>query len=188
MADTPKKISVVTTRPVKGTVRSAVKPKCRTVDGGLLPEDRITVTGKKNLDHVKSKTNQRVVGAVSNPISSTGGVAGWRGSLAPEGAIVKVAGMKTLQFSDPARRFDREGDIVIDADTNDADTIDVDGGTLDHTLTAAEFEKRRMAWTAPDNSYTTGALRRYAVQLAPAVNGAVTHAGGKVERVCFADI
>jgi dihydroxy-acid dehydratase len=42
------------------------------------------------------------------PILATGGVVGLRGNLAPEGAIVKVAGMKNLKFSGPARCFDGE--------------------------------------------------------------------------------
>jgi dihydroxy-acid dehydratase len=54
--------------------------------------------------------NQDVIRRVSNPLSPTGGVAGLRGTLAPEGAIVKVAGLKTLQFRGPARCFDSEED------------------------------------------------------------------------------
>src|SRR5690606_446009 len=51
-----------------------------------------------------------VVYPVSNPLSPTGGVVGLKGTLAPDGAIVKVAGMKTLQFRGPARVFDCEED------------------------------------------------------------------------------
>jgi dihydroxy-acid dehydratase len=83
------------------------------LDGGCLHEDCLTVTGKtikQNLEHVKFNMNQNVVYPVSNAISSTGGVVGLRGSLAPDGAIVKVAGMKQLQFRGPARCFDCEED------------------------------------------------------------------------------
>jgi dihydroxy-acid dehydratase len=83
------------------------------LDGGCLHEDCLTVTGKtikQNLEHVKFNANQNVVYPVSNAISSTGGVVGLRGSLAPDGAIVKVAGMKQLQFRGPARCFDCEED------------------------------------------------------------------------------
>ncbi|OYW15522.1 MAG: dihydroxy-acid dehydratase, partial [Sphingomonadales bacterium 12-62-5] len=52
--------------------------------------------------------NQKVIYEVSSPITPTGGVVGLKGSLAPDGAIVKVAGMKTLQFRGPARVFDSE--------------------------------------------------------------------------------
>ncbi len=235
--------------------------------GGLLHDDCITVTGKtikENLKDVKFNTNQRVVYPVSNPISPTGGVVGLRGSLAPEGAIVKVAGMKTLTFKGPARCFNREEDAFAAVETGiikageviviryegpkggpgmremlsttaalygrglgedvalitdgrfsggtrgfcighvgpeaalggpiallkDGDVISIDAveGTLDVALTKAELEKRRKAWKAPENLYTTGALRKYADQVGPAVKGAVTHAGGKAERVCYADI
>jgi dihydroxy-acid dehydratase len=83
------------------------------LDGGYLNEDCITVTGKtirQNLANVKFNTEQKVVYPVSNPISPTGGVVGLKGTLAPDGAIVKVAGMKHLQFKGPARCFDCEED------------------------------------------------------------------------------
>src|SRR5262249_35271020 len=51
-----------------------------------------------------------VVRSTKNPLSPTGGVTGLKGNLASQGAIVKVAGMKTLQFRGPARCFDREED------------------------------------------------------------------------------
>ena len=44
----------------------------------------------------------------TGPITETGGVVGLKGNLAPEGAIVKVAGMSMLKFTGPARCFDRE--------------------------------------------------------------------------------
>jgi len=81
------------------------------LDGGYLHGDCITVTGKtiaENLADVVFPTNQDVVRPTSNPLSPTGGVVGLRGNLAPQGAIVKVAGMKTLQFRGPARCFDSE--------------------------------------------------------------------------------
>ena len=83
------------------------------LDGGYLHEDCITVTGKtikQNLENVKFNENQKVVYPVSKPISPTGGVVGLQGSLAPDGAIVKVAGMTKLQFRGPARVFDCEED------------------------------------------------------------------------------
>ncbi|MDF1750184.1 MAG: dihydroxy-acid dehydratase, partial [Alphaproteobacteria bacterium] len=51
---------------------------------------------------------QDIVRTTDNPITKTGGVVGLRGNLAPEGAIVKVAGMKNQKFSGPARCFDSE--------------------------------------------------------------------------------
>ena len=81
------------------------------LDGGYLHGDCLTVTGKtleENLRAVKFPTDQDVIRPLSNPLSKTGGVVGLKGSLAPESAIVKVAGMKKLQFRGPARVFDSE--------------------------------------------------------------------------------
>jgi dihydroxy-acid dehydratase len=83
------------------------------LDGGFLHGDCLTVTGRtlaENLQGVVFPADQDVIRPAGNPLSPTGGVAGLRGTLAPEGAIVKVAGMKTLQFSGPARCFDCEED------------------------------------------------------------------------------
>ena len=81
------------------------------LDGGYLHGDCLTVTGHtlaENLASVKFNADQDVVRPVSNPLSPTGGVVGLRGSLAPDGAIVKVAGMTNLTFRGPARCFDSE--------------------------------------------------------------------------------
>jgi len=100
------------------------------LDHGYLHGDCITVTGRtiaENLKSVKWNGDQDVVRPADNPILPTGGVIGLKGNLAPEGAIVKVAGMERLQFSGPARCFDgeescfeavknkkyREGDVLV---------------------------------------------------------------------------
>ena len=73
----------------------------------------MTVTGKSIAENLKDVTfpeGQDVVMPVSDPITPTGGVVGLSGSLAPEGAIVKVAGMDKLKFSGPARVFECEED------------------------------------------------------------------------------
>ncbi|MDW3207835.1 MAG: dihydroxy-acid dehydratase [Alphaproteobacteria bacterium] len=83
------------------------------LDGGYLHADCLTVTGKtigENLADVVFPTDQDVVRPTSNPITPTGGVVGLRGNLAPEGAIVKVAGMQNLKFTGKARCFDCEED------------------------------------------------------------------------------
>ena len=83
------------------------------LDGGFIHGDCITVSGKtmaENLADVEFPTDQVVVYPVTNPLSPTGGVVGLRGNLAPEGAIVKVAGMKNLVFTGTARCFDCEED------------------------------------------------------------------------------
>jgi dihydroxy-acid dehydratase len=83
------------------------------LDGGYLHGDCITVTGKtiaENLKNVVFPANQDVIMPVSRPLSPTGGVVTLKGNLAPQGAIVKVAGMKELRFTGPARCFDCEED------------------------------------------------------------------------------
>ncbi|WP_296204397.1 dihydroxy-acid dehydratase [uncultured Hyphomicrobium sp.] len=237
------------------------------LDGGILHGDCLTVTGKtmaENLASVTFNTEQKVVYPVSNPISPTGGVVGLKGSLAPDGAIVKVAGLKNLKFRGPARCFDceedafaavearsyREGEVLViryegpkggpgmremlattaalygqgAGDSvalitdgrfsgatrgfcvghvgpeaavggpigliQDGDIIamDAETGTLDLEVDAAELERRRKTWKAPPNAYQSGAIRKFADQVGPARYGAVTHAGGKAEIVCYADI
>ncbi len=100
------------------------------LDGGYLHGDCLTVTGKtiaENLRDVKFPENQDVIRTTKAPLSPTGGVVGLRGNLAPQGAIVKVAGLKKLQFTGPARCFDceeeafaavekrqyKEGDVIV---------------------------------------------------------------------------
>jgi dihydroxy-acid dehydratase len=80
---------------------------------GLLHGNCLTVTGKtlgENIDEITWNPDQKVIHAATKPLSPTGGVVGLKGSLAPNGAIVKVAGMHRLQFTGPARVFDCEED------------------------------------------------------------------------------
>ena len=205
---------------------------------------------------MKFNNDQKVVRPVSNPLSPTGGVVGLKGSLAPEGAIVKVAGMKKLQFRGPARIFDceedafaavearqyEEGDVIVIRyegpkggpgmremlsttaalygqgagdkvalitdgrfsggtrgfcighvgpeaavggpigllQDGDIISIDAEKGTLGRgSRTRPSWRRARKRWKAPPNPYQSGALRKYADQVGPARNGAVTHAGGK---------
>jgi dihydroxy-acid dehydratase len=83
------------------------------LDGGLLHGDCLTATGRtmaENMKDVVFPTDQDVVYPVSQAISQTGGVVGLRGNLAPDGAIVKVAGMERdqLRFEGSALCFDSE--------------------------------------------------------------------------------
>ncbi len=85
------------------------------LDGGYLHGGAITVTGKtvaENLKGVKLRKNQDVIRPTKAPLSPTGGVVGLKGNLAPEGAIVKVAGMKGTRFTGRARCFDCEEDAL----------------------------------------------------------------------------
>ncbi len=81
------------------------------MEGGYIHGDCLTVTGKtmrENLKKVKFNLKQKVMRKHNNPLSPDGGVVGLKGNLAPEGAIVKVAGLKKLQFTGRARCFDTE--------------------------------------------------------------------------------
>ena len=80
---------------------------------GLLYGECMTVTGKtlgENIDQITWNPDQKVIYPATAPITPTGGVVGLRGTLAPDGAIVKVAGMDRLTFTGPAQVFDCEED------------------------------------------------------------------------------
>ncbi len=82
---------------------------------GLIHEDCMTATGRvmgEELDVIQRKADGRVIYPVETPITPTGGVVGLKGNLAPEGAIVKVAGMSNEEqsFTGPARVFECEED------------------------------------------------------------------------------
>jgi dihydroxy-acid dehydratase len=236
------------------------------LDHGFLHGECITVTGRtiaENMKSVKWNPDQDVVRPADKPITVTGGVVGLKGNLAPDGAIVKVAGMKTLKFSGPARCFDgeeacfeavktrayKEGDVFVIryegpkggpgmremlsttaaltgqgtggkvalitdgrfsgatrgfcvghvgpeaavggpiAHLRDGDiiTIDAVNGTIDVNLSEAEFAKRKAEWKPRPSEFGSGYIWKYAQQVGPAVNGAVTHPGGAAETQCYAD-
>ena len=237
------------------------------LDHGYLHGDCLTVTGRtiaENLKSVKWNPDQDVVRPADRPLLATGGVVGLRGNLAPEGAIVKVAGMTTaLQFTGPARCFDteeacfdavknkkyKEGDVLViryegpkggpgmremlsttaalygqgmgakvalitdgrfsgatrgfcvghvgpEAAVGgpigllrDGDIIELDAekGTINVKLSDDELAKRKSQWKAREAEYGSGYLWKYAQQVGPAVNGAVTHPGGAGEKACYAD-
>ena len=102
----------------------------RLLDAGLLHGDCMTVTGKtvaENLAHVDVGEPNDVLYSVENPISKTGGLVTLFGNLAPDGAVLKVAGHQFGQkLSGPARVFDGE-EGVMDAlqkrDINAGDAI-----------------------------------------------------------------
>jgi dihydroxy-acid dehydratase len=237
------------------------------LDHGYLHGECLTVTGRtlaENLKQVKWNKDQSVVHPADRPLSATGGVVGLRGNLAPEGAIVKVAGMADLKFTGPARCFDgeeacfeavknkkyREGEVLVIryegpqggpgmremlattaalygqgmggkvalitdgrfsgatrgfcighvgpeaavggpiAHVRDGDTIVLDAvkGTIDVKLTDDEIAARAKDWKAPEPAFTSGYLWKYARQVGPARNGAVTHPGAAAEKACYADI
>src|SRR5881227_393968 len=237
------------------------------LDHGFLHGDCITVTGRtiaENMKSVKWNPDQDVVRPADKPITVTGGVVGLKGNLAPDGAIVKVAGMSTLKFSGPARCFDgeeacfaavksrayQEGDIFVIryegprggpgmremlsttaaltgqgtggkvalitdgrfsgatrgfcighvgpeaalggpiALLRDGDIIAIDAvnGTIDVKLSDPELAERKKAWKPRPSQFGSGYIWKYAQQVGPAVNGAVTHPGRAHENQCYADI
>jgi dihydroxy-acid dehydratase len=237
------------------------------LDHGFLHGDCMTVTGRtiaENLKSVKWNPDQDVVLPADKPLSATGGVVGLKGNLAPEGAIVKVAGMSGLKFTGPARCFDgeeacfeavrskkyAEGDVLViryegpkggpgmremlsttaalygqgmggkvalitdgrfsgatrgfcvghvgpEAAIGgpigllrDGDIIELDAeaGILNVKLSSAELEKRKGDWKPREGDFASGYLWKYAQQVGSALNGAVTHPGGAVEKACYADI
>ncbi len=236
------------------------------LEHGHLHGHCMTVTGRtmaENLKSVSWNADQDVVRAADKPLSPTGGVVGLKGNLAPEGAIVKVAGMTGLRFSGPARVFDgeeacfqavknrnyREGDVLVIryegprggpgmremlattaalygqgmgskvalitdgrfsgatrgfcvghigpeaavggpiALLRDGDIVELDAeaGTLNVRLSDEEFARRKRDWKPRDPEFTSGYLWKYAQQVGPARNGAVTHPGGASETACYAD-
>jgi dihydroxyacid dehydratase/phosphogluconate dehydratase len=161
------------------------------LDHGYLHGDCLTVTGRtiaESLKNVKWNPHQDVVRSADKPITVTGGVVGPKGNLAPEGAIVKVAGMSNLKFTGPARCFDREEHAI--ASLRDGDLIEIDAeiGALNVKLSDAELAEHKTKWRPRATNHRSGALWKYAEQVGPAVDGAVTHPGGAHEKQCYADI
>ncbi|APG62632.1 dihydroxy-acid dehydratase [Sphingorhabdus lutea] len=237
------------------------------MDGGYLHGDCMTVTGKtlaENIAEIQWNNDQKVVYDVKTPITKTGGVVGLKGSLAPEGAIVKVAGMARLQFTGPAMVFDceedafkavedreiKEGSVIVIryegpkggpgmremlsttaalygqgmgekvalitdgrfsgatrgfcighvgpeasaggpialVEDGDIIAIDAEAGTIDLQVDAEILAQRKAKWQPRENDYQSGALWRFAQNVGPAVDGAVTHPGAKKETHIYADI
>ena len=82
------------------------------LDAGLIHGDALTVTGKtvaENLEGINPPDpDGKIIRALSNPIHRTGGINVLKGSMAPDGAVVKTAGFDLEEFTGPARVFDRE--------------------------------------------------------------------------------
>lgn len=234
---------------------------------GFLHGDCMTVSGKtlaENIDEITWNPEQKVIFPATAPLSPTGGVVGLRGSLAPDGAIVKVAGMDRLEFTGPAQVFDceedafaavearqiKEGSVVVIRyegpkggpgmremlsttaalyglgmgekvalitdgrfsgatrgfcighvgpeaaecgpialiEEGDEISIDANKGTIDLNVSAEILAERKARWRPRNTDYGSGALWRYAQNVGPAYQGAVTHPGAKAETHVYADI
>ncbi len=101
----------------------------RLLDAGLLHADQMTVTGKtigEEARSAKETAGQEVVRPLDRPIKPTGGLAILKGNLAPEGAVVKVAGSNLQHHRGPARVFDGEQgalDAVLANQINPGDVV-----------------------------------------------------------------
>src|SRR5471030_1530925 len=236
------------------------------LDGGFLHGDCMTVTGKsvaENLKDVTFNPDQKVMRDTKHALAPTGGFVGLKGNLAPEGAIVKVAGLKHTHHRGPARVFDceedafaavlrreyKEGDVFViryegpkggpgmremlsttaalygqgvenialitdgrfsgatrglcvghvgpeAADMGpvgllqdgDIIMIDAEKGVMDVELSEAELAERRKTFKPKPAGFKTGALARYAKNVGPARDGALTTPGADQEVRCYADI
>ena len=160
------------------------------LDHGSIHGECVTVTGRavaENFKQVKWNKDQDVVHPADKPLSATGGVVGLRGNLAPEGAIVKVAGMASLKFTGSARCFDgeearfeavknkkyREGEVLV---------IRYEGpqggpGMREMSATTAALHGQGMG----------GKLRDGDVIAIDAEHGTL-HSGAAAEKACYADI
>ena len=117
-------------------------------------------------------------------------------ALYGQGMGEKVALITDGRFSGATRGFcighvgPEAADCGPIALVNDGDIIriDAEAGTIDLDIDAAEMERRRAAWTPRQNDYQAGTLWRYAQNVGPAHEGAVTHPGAKAETHVYADI
>ena len=86
------------------------------LDAGLIHGDPITVTGKTVAENLASinppDPDGKIIRSMNNPIHKTGGISILKGSLAPEGAVVKTAGFDLAEFTGPARVFEREREAM----------------------------------------------------------------------------
>jgi dihydroxy-acid dehydratase len=86
------------------------------LDAGLLHGDALTVTGKtvaENLEGINPPDpDGKIIRSLQNPIHKTGGITILKGSMAPEGAVVKTAGFDMEEFTGPARVFEREREAM----------------------------------------------------------------------------
>jgi dihydroxyacid dehydratase/phosphogluconate dehydratase len=140
------------------------------LDHGTPQDDSLIVAGPtiaENLKTLKRNSHQGVVRSADKPVTVAGGVVGLKGNLVLQAAI---GGPITLL---------EDGDIV---------GIDADDGDFDVKLTDEELVARQSKWKLHATNHTSGALWKYAQQVGPAVDGAVTHPGGAHEKQFYADI
>ena len=117
-------------------------------------------------------------------------------ALYGQGMGEKVALITDGRFSGATRGFcighvgpeAAEGGPIALVEDGDTIAIDAEAGTIDLLVDAAILDERRKAWQPRAHDYQSGALWRYAQNVGPARDGAVTHPGGASETHMFADI
>jgi dihydroxy-acid dehydratase len=101
----------------------------RLYDGGYVHSDVMTITGKTFREQVQSVTEtpgQDVIRPLDNPIKKSGGIVILKGSLAPEGCVIKVTGLDRKSQTGPARVFDSEEaamEAVVHGKIKDGDIV-----------------------------------------------------------------
>jgi dihydroxy-acid dehydratase len=171
---------------------------------GFLDPEPLTVTGKslgENIDEITWNPDQKVIYDAKTPITPTGGVVGLKGSLAPEGAIVKVAGMSRLRFSGPALVFDCEEDAFDAVERRQVEqgsviVIRYEGpkggpGMREMLSTTAALYGQGMGEKVAliTDGRFSGGTRGFCIgHVGPASKGAVTHPGAAAETHVYADI
>lgn len=162
------------------------------LDHDFFHGDRLTSTGRTILEDLKFMTwtpHQELVRQTQRSVLAAGDV-GLKGNLAPEGAIVKVAGMSNLLSSGPARCLERDYAACPSAQDDSIAPREGDPapGAADDTNLTDALAPRPSEWTAGATDQTSDALSEYAQQVGPAFVGAMTRPGGAVEKHCYADV
>ena len=100
------------------------------LDNNLIHGNTLTVTGKTIEENIKqykiSTTEQQIVREVENPLHGVGTAVILKGTLAPEGAVIKTAGVEMTKFTGKARVFDSEEsafDSVANGEINEGDVL-----------------------------------------------------------------
>src|SRR5207253_103615 len=156
----------------------------RLLDAKLLEAQAITVTGRtigEEAAAAQETKGQTVVKPLREPIAPTGGMVILKGSLAPEGCVLKVAGHRMSAERFTARVFDREEDAEAAVGGPIAAVRDGDSILIDPQKRLLELEIKPEALRArlatvegPKSVYKTGALAKYARLVSSASQGAVT--------------
>ena len=100
----------------------------RLIEGGYVDGSAMTVTGQtlgESVKDVQETPGQKVIHELDDPLKPTGGLVILRGNLAPDGAVVKVAGGKYLVHKGPARVFENEEDAMNAVTSGDIKSGDV---------------------------------------------------------------